>query len=679
MTLEGWNYRKSHVITHTSITDYQTRIRVYRTTGTDSGDTVYVGDKCRADFGDIRFTNSAGTELPYWMEVNATTYADFWVKLDSITTSATFYIYYGNSSATTTSNGDTTFVFFDDFTGSSLDTGKWTASSFADGTGSVSLSSGICTITHVTDHGYQIYTNTTFGTNLTIRARVNVPNAAKNAFFGFSNASNYSVVFYANYPTSGQFGIVNRNPYPTETKTAIGSSYTGYKTFEIARNSTTSTLFSVNNSNVGTLSTNIPTTALPITFTAQGQTIYVDWILLRTYATTEPTHSTWGAEQDLSATSFTIRITPTTGTDPLSVTYNCIIPEGTLTNFTLSYGDGNEYTTASQSSFATTHVYNEPGTYTVWGEGYTEFATHVYYEIPYGVTVTAPSVVASFTISQSYNTVTFTNTSTGNINECYWDFGDGLHSYETNPVHTYYSPATYNVTLYVSNQYQYSSVTSNVTITQILTPPSAYFTPARLDVINPTLPYNVTFTNLSTPTFGCTYNWTVDGGTVSTSSDPTISFATHGVYDIGLTVTNSLGSSTRTYTDAIRLTRKSRTMNEVVGSADTFATFGCHVFVEYPSGSDLPLVYATILPEGVYFIQREIPDVPGIDEWGVRHLYSTINEWGVRIFTALNSWGHKILHNSSSVDRTPLRCIDVEIFEETVIVSDDHQFDEDPS
>ena len=51
MTLEGWNYRKSHIITHPTggLTNYQTKIRVYRTTGTDSGDAVYVRDKCRAD------------------------------------------------------------------------------------------------------------------------------------------------------------------------------------------------------------------------------------------------------------------------------------------------------------------------------------------------------------------------------------------------------------------------------------------------------------------------------------------------------------------------------------------------------------------------------------------------------------------------------------------------------
>ena len=119
-------------------------------------------------------------------------------------------------------------------------------------------------------------------------------------------------------------------------------------------------------------------------------------------------------------------------------------------------------------------------------------------------------------------------------------------------------------------------------------------------------------------------------------------------------------------------------MSEVVGGSDTFASFGVQVFMEYATGSDLPIIYATILPEGVYFIQREIPDVPGIDEWGVRHLYSTINAWGIKIFNTLNSWGHKILHNPSPVDRTPLRCVDEQIFEESINISDEHQFDEDP-
>lgn len=124
--LTHWNYKRSHSITSgTELTDYQVKIRVYRTEGTSAGDTVYLGSKCLADYGDIRFVASDDTtELSYWMETNAGTYADFWVKVPSIINDSSIYIYYGNSSATTTSNGDATFEFFDDFN-DGIYTDKW--------------------------------------------------------------------------------------------------------------------------------------------------------------------------------------------------------------------------------------------------------------------------------------------------------------------------------------------------------------------------------------------------------------------------------------------------------------------------------------------------------------------------------------------------------------------------
>jgi len=120
--LTGWNYRKAHTINGSTAgaqTNYQIRIKVHRTTGTDSGEDVYVGTKCRADFGDIRFTKSDGTTpLDYWLESYDGGVATFWVKVPSIPASpntTTIYVYYGNSSASTTSNGFNTFPVFDDF------------------------------------------------------------------------------------------------------------------------------------------------------------------------------------------------------------------------------------------------------------------------------------------------------------------------------------------------------------------------------------------------------------------------------------------------------------------------------------------------------------------------------------------------------------------------------------
>lgn len=74
----------------------------------------------QADYDDIRFTSSDGTTLiDHWLEskTNSST-ADFWVEVPSIPASpdsTTIYMYYGNSGASTASNGTNTFVFFDDF------------------------------------------------------------------------------------------------------------------------------------------------------------------------------------------------------------------------------------------------------------------------------------------------------------------------------------------------------------------------------------------------------------------------------------------------------------------------------------------------------------------------------------------------------------------------------------
>ena len=109
--LEGWQYRKSHVINPASGagTNYPIKIVVHYGSGTDSGENVYLNSHCRADFGDVRFTASDGeTLLDYWIEEKVDSdYAVFWVEIaDSLSSSSvTIYIYYGKSDATTTSDG----------------------------------------------------------------------------------------------------------------------------------------------------------------------------------------------------------------------------------------------------------------------------------------------------------------------------------------------------------------------------------------------------------------------------------------------------------------------------------------------------------------------------------------------------------------------------------------------
>lgn len=99
-------------------------VRVYSRALSAGEVTSHYSAAVNLDYSDIRFTSSDGsTELSYWMERDGI----FWVKVPTISIgSNTIYMYYGNSAATTTSNGDNTFIFFDDFTGTTY-TDKWTA------------------------------------------------------------------------------------------------------------------------------------------------------------------------------------------------------------------------------------------------------------------------------------------------------------------------------------------------------------------------------------------------------------------------------------------------------------------------------------------------------------------------------------------------------------------------
>ena len=129
----GWSWRKAHTIAGTADgaqTNYQLKLTVNYGAGSDSGSSVYCDSNCKADFSDLRFTSSDGvTLLDHWIEsYTASTSAVVWVEIPSIPASpgsVSIYMYYGNSAASSASNGDSTFLFFDDFPGTSLDANKW--------------------------------------------------------------------------------------------------------------------------------------------------------------------------------------------------------------------------------------------------------------------------------------------------------------------------------------------------------------------------------------------------------------------------------------------------------------------------------------------------------------------------------------------------------------------------
>ena len=75
--------------------------------------------KAKSDGRDVRFTASDGvTRIPFWIETwdPKTSSASIWVKVPSIPSNGTIvYLYYGNPAARSASDGNATFLFFDDF------------------------------------------------------------------------------------------------------------------------------------------------------------------------------------------------------------------------------------------------------------------------------------------------------------------------------------------------------------------------------------------------------------------------------------------------------------------------------------------------------------------------------------------------------------------------------------
>ncbi len=135
---DTWAYRKAVSVANSAgstLTNYQVSITV------DTATLITAG-KLQADCDDIRITDTTGKLISHWVEDGGTgscnsTTTRVWTKLPSIPTSGTtVYLYYGNSTAASVSNGATTFDMFDTFSGSTVDANTWTT------TGSPSVSSG---------------------------------------------------------------------------------------------------------------------------------------------------------------------------------------------------------------------------------------------------------------------------------------------------------------------------------------------------------------------------------------------------------------------------------------------------------------------------------------------------------------------------------------------------------
>ena len=106
---------------------------------------IYVGTNCRADYGDIGLLTT-GSDLTYYLWPDYTSSsARFTVRLENADEPGVLTIKYGRPEATTTSSGQDTFLLFDHFSGTRLDTDLWEINNnhYRGSSGTVSVSDGV--------------------------------------------------------------------------------------------------------------------------------------------------------------------------------------------------------------------------------------------------------------------------------------------------------------------------------------------------------------------------------------------------------------------------------------------------------------------------------------------------------------------------------------------------------
>ena len=311
---DSWSHRKAIIITYTgstTLTDFQVELDEVDVDGLNTA------GKLQADCDDLRFTDTGGRLLDYWIEdennsadtidCSASDY-DIWVKVPSIDEDTTIYMYYGNPSADAYSSGEKTFEFFDAFSvGSTPNAFKWAYQEDAPSVGSGNLS--LLATDDATDlegiASADTFGDASPGDNdvevVTMRASQN--NTAALGRLGFSNTATIttsyttddSAAMFFDATTGGNHETETANGGTTQSSTAAVAEDTSYHQYDITIGASNAVL-SVDGTSA-THSTQYPNSAqyVRLETTDITNTFSVDHVFTRKLATTTPTVPAYGS------------------------------------------------------------------------------------------------------------------------------------------------------------------------------------------------------------------------------------------------------------------------------------------------------------------------------------------------------------------------------------------------
>ncbi len=250
-----------------------------------------------------------------------------------------------------------------------------------------------------------------------------------------------------------------------------------------------------------------------------GNNLYIDKIAFRSdcYQLRAP-EGAFTADITSGCAPLTVHFTDLSSQDPTS--WQWTFPGGTP---------------SSSTEENPTVVYENGGTYDVYLSVSNGAGSDNVEKIDFIVVNDVP--ITSFTYSRTGLVVSFVNTSS-NAQAYHWDFGDGATSTDPNPVHTYAAPGQYTVTLTASNICGDNTYTETI---EIVLEPVAGFSAQNTTICEGD---PIQFNDESQ--YAENYKWIFEGGTpaISTESDPLVTYAQAGVYDVTQIVMNSEGIDT---------------------------------------------------------------------------------------------------------------------------------------
>lgn len=258
---------------------------------------VSLNSNCQTDFDDVRFTDGDGvTELDYWLEDKMDSgNATFWVEVaDDLGSDQTIYVYYGNNGVSSTSNGPQTFLLFDDFNDDSINGTLWDTGGATESGGKMSIATG--------DNKY-IKSDNTFGPDVAIEVRMEQAGLQRKNF-GFAT----------NFPASSPQWICHDSG--GNSFTYEGNDNAGTLTLESGSWTIQSLMwkedygsYDVDRAGAQTRSDgDIAAGALKVganTWASSTDALDIDWLFLRKWIATEPTHGDWGEEEIYSPPEWT--------------------------------------------------------------------------------------------------------------------------------------------------------------------------------------------------------------------------------------------------------------------------------------------------------------------------------------------------------------------------------------